>query len=320
MSVTELGSDETVLHRSRILVLATGIAACFWQPAFYFFVGTYALGVLAFLFQRRFIYRPATRRYRTPAQSRLADVSEVWLNSTDGEQILSWQAAPDEGKPTILYLHGNNCNLSNRLERISRFRHDGYGLLMPSFRGYGLSTGRPSETNNVNDALLAYDSLRRRGVRAQDIVVYGESLGTGVAVQVAAKRPVGALVLEAPYTSLRDLVRYRWPQVPVYKFVRDRFNSIEHIKKVKAPLLIVHSLGDSVIPIAFGRWLFEAANAPKEFLRIRGAGHYGVFRSGAWPKIRGFIERHVERADEKVLPVREASGQRPGPEQRQAAG
>ena len=116
---------------------------------------------------------------------------------------------PKPGMPTLLYLHGNNCNLSNRLERTSRFARDGYGLMMPSFRGYGLSTGYSSEQNNVNDALMAYDALRQQNVAAKDIIVYGESLGSGVAVQVAALREVGALVLEAPYTSLADLVRHQ---------------------------------------------------------------------------------------------------------------
>ena len=288
-------------------MLLGGILACLWQWAFYLFVITYALGVAAYMFQRNFLYRPAKRPYRSPASLHLNGVHEVWLNTPDGEQILTWQIEPQPGMPTILYLHGNNCNLSNRLERVSRFLRDGYGLLMPSFRGYGVSTGRPSEQNNVNDALLAYEKLQQGGVSVDDIIVYGESLGTGVAVQVAARRSIGALVLEAPYTSLRDLVRHRLRFIPAYTFLKDRFNSIEHIKQVTAPLLIVHSLGDEVIPIAFGRWLFEAATGTKEFLRVRGAGHYGLFRAGAWLKIRLFVEEHVESAGKFGQQAREAA-------------
>ena len=166
---------------------------------------------------------------------------------------------------------------------------DGYGLVMPSFRGYGISTGRPSEHNNVNDALLVYETLRQQGVEAKDIIVYGESLGTGVAVQVAALRDLGALVLEAPYTSLKDLVRHRLRLIPAHIFLKDEFNSVAHIKNVTAPLLIVHSLGDDVIPIAFGRWLFEAATGKKEFLRVRGAGHLACFAPvlGPNPRLSG---------------------------------
>ncbi len=298
MQVTELGSDEGVLGWSRAVVLLGALAACLWQWAFYLFIGIYALGVLAYMMQRNLLFRPAHRPYRSPKKLNLKGISEVWLNSPDGEQILTWLSKSQPGKPTLLYLHGNNCNLSNRLERVSRFLHDGYGLVMVSFRGYGLSTGKPSERNNVNDALMAYDSMRKSGVAAKDIVVFGESLGTGVAVQVAAERDVGAIVLEAPFTRLRDIVRYRLPAIPAYLFLKDEFDSVTHIKKVTAPLLIVHSLGDDVIPIALGRWLFEAATGPKEFLRVQGAGHYGLFRAGAWPIIRQFIEKHVESAGE----------------------
>ena len=296
MRVTELGSNELFLTLARVVVMLGGLMACLWLWAFYLFVGIYALGVAAYLLQRNIIYRPAKRSYRSPADLQLSGVFEVWLNTPDGEQIVTWQINPQPGMPTLLYLHGNNCNLSNRMERVSRFLRDGYGLLMPSFRGYGVSSGRPSEINNVNDALLAYDHLRKSGVQSADIIVYGESLGTGVAVQIAARRPIGSLILEAPYTSLRDLVRYRFRAIPAYLFLKDKFYSIKHIKNVTAPLLIVHSLGDDVIPIAFGRWLYEAATGPKQFLRVRGAGHYGLFRAGTWPKIRNFLENHVQSA------------------------
>ena len=296
MRVTELGSNELFLSLARAVVVLGGLMACLWLWAFYLFIGVYALGVIAYLLQRSIIFRPAKRSYRSPADLQLNGVFEVWMNTPDEEQILTWQINPQPGMPTLLYLHGNNCNLSNRLERISRFLRDGYGLLMPSFRGYGISSGRPSEINNVNDALLAYDHLKKNGVQGSDIIVYGESLGTGVAVQVAARRTIGSLILEAPYTSLRDLVRHRVRVIPAYIFVKDKFHSIKHIKNVTAPLLIVHSLGDDVIPIAFGRWLFAAANGPKEFLRVRGAGHCGLFRAGAWTKIRQFLENHVQSA------------------------
>ncbi|MCF6199524.1 MAG: alpha/beta hydrolase [Hyphomicrobiaceae bacterium] len=296
MLATELRSDEAGLKTARAVTLLGALAACLWMPAFWLFIVVYALGVLLYLTQRCFIFRPTARRYRLPASLRLEGIREIWLNSADGEQIMSWQMRPQKGMPTLLYLHGNNCNLSNRLERTSRFVCDGYGLMMPSFRGYGLSTGSPSERNSVSDALMAYEALRQQNVAAKDIIVYGESLGTGVAVQIAALREVGALVLEAPYTSLADLVRHRWRFIPAYKFLKDEFNSVEHIKKVTAPLLIVHSLEDEVIPIAFGRCLFEAAKGDKEFLRVRGAGHFGLFRSGGWPKICAFIENHVESA------------------------
>lgn len=317
MRVSELGTKETSLWVARAAVVTAAAAAMVWQWAFWAFVGVYAVGFIGYSLQRRLLFWPTRRPYRSPNELSLDDVYELWLNTPDGEQLLTWQAKPQPGMPTILYLHGNHCNLTNRVERVSRFTRDGYGLLMLSFRGYGLSSGHASEKNNVADALLAYHFLRKSGVNPADIVVYGESLGTGVAVQVAARRPIAALILEAPYTSLRDLVRHRFRLIPAYVFLKDEFASIRHVKGVTAPLLVVHSLGDDVIPIAFGHWLFAAAPGEKKFLRVRGAGHYGLFRAGAWPKIREFVEEYVpgaavygERARGMVEAKREAARRR----------
>jgi len=296
LRVTEIRAGETSLWAARAVALTAGLAACIWQWAFWAFIGIYAIGFVAYHMQRRILFAPARRPYRSPAESGLEGVSEHWLDTPDGEQLLYWRARPQPGMPVILYFHGNNCNLTNRRERIARYVRDGYGLLMISFRGYGLSSGRPSEKNNVADALLAYDLLRAGNVSPQNIIVYGESLGSGVAVQLAASRPVGALVLEAPYTSLAELVRHRFRMIPAYVFLKDKFASIRHIRKVTAPLLIVHSLGDEVVPIAFGRWLFDAADGKKKFLRIRGAGHTGLYRAGVWPRIRQFLEDNVKSA------------------------
>jgi pimeloyl-ACP methyl ester carboxylesterase len=294
--VNEIAAGDVSLWAARGVALLAGLAACVWQWAFWIFITVYALGFAAYSMQRRFLFEPARGSYKTPSESNLEGVYEHWLNSEDGEQLLTWQARPQPGMPTILYFHGNNCNLTNRRERVKRFVRDGYGLLMLSFRGYGLSSGRPSEKNNVADAFMAYDFLRRRNVSPQDIIVYGESLGSGVAVQLAARRPIAALVLEAPYTSLADLVRHRIRAIPAYLFLKDEFNSVEHIKAVSAPLLIIHSLGDEIIPIAYGRRLFDAADGQKEFVRVRGAGHHGLFRAGAWPRIRAFAEKYVRGA------------------------
>ncbi len=303
--MTKLRSDKAALTALKGVILLAALAACLWAAAFWLFIAIYAVGLFFYVIQRRLVFRPAKKRYRAPASLYLEPIREIWLNSADGEQILSWQMRPQKGMPTLLYLHGNNCNLSNRLERTSRFARDGYGLMMPSFRGYGLSTGSPSERNNVLDALMAYEALRQLDIAAKDIIVYGESLGGAVGVQLAASQEVGALVLEAPFTSLADLVRHKFRLVPAYTLLKDEFNSLEHIKKVTAPLLIAHSVSDEVVPIAFGRWMFAAAPGPKTFLRVRGGGHIGLFRSGGWPKIRAFIERNVESAGKYGSAIRQ---------------
>jgi len=304
---TKLRSDKAALAAVKGVILLAALAACLWGAAFWLFVIVYALGLFFYGIQRRLIFRPTKKRYRPPASLYLDAIGEIWMNSSDGEQILSWQMRPQKGMPTLLYLHGNNCNLSNRLERTSRFARDGYGLMMPSFRGYGLSTGIPSERKNVEDALMAYGALRQQNIAAKDIIVYGESLGGAVGVQVAALREVGALILEAPFTSLADLVRHKFRFIPAYTLLKDEFNSLAHIKKVTAPVLIAHSVSDEVVPVAFGRWMFDAAHQPKAFLRVRGRGHIGLFRAGAWPEIRAFIEKHVTSAGQHGGAIRQSN-------------
>ena len=249
---------------------------------------TVALG--AFLLQRKLIYFPDPI-YVTPAEEDLEDVKEVKLATPDGETLIVWHAAAAPGKPTILYFHGNGGHLAARGPRIQRFASAGYGVFMPAYRGYSGSTGSPSERTLVADAQLAYEHLRKRGLAARDILVYGESLGSGVATQLAASREVGALILDAPFTSVPDVGKLKYPFLPVETFTIDRFESKRHIVQVKAPILILHGTEDSVIPIEMGRALFRLAPEPKEMVELKGAGHSDIYMFGAFEPLRRFIER-----------------------------
>ena len=148
----------------------------------------------------------------------------------------------------MLYFHGNAGNLGNRSERVRRFLARGWGVMFLSYRGYGGSTGRPSESANVADAKLAYEELRKAGVAPHDIIVYGESLGSGVAVQVAAEKEVGGLVLDAPYTSIVDVAEVSYPYLPVRPFMFDRYETMRFLPQVTAPLLVMHGEDDQRHP------------------------------------------------------------------------
>ena len=165
-------------------------------------------------FQRRLIYYPDTRR-TPPIAVGLEDVEEGVLERPDGTVLVTWYGEAAPGQPTLLYFHGNAGNLATRAERVAGFRQDGRGILLLSYRGYGGSGGTPNETDNVADALAAYDSLRARGIAAPDIYLYGESLGSGVAVQVAVAREVGGIILDAPFTSLAEVGAQVYPFLPV---------------------------------------------------------------------------------------------------------
>jgi fermentation-respiration switch protein FrsA (DUF1100 family) len=248
-----------------------------------------ALALGARFLERRLMYFPDTARFN-PARTGLAGVEEVILGTPDGAEVIVWAGRAQPGQPTILYFHGNGGSLESRSERIRKYMARGYGVFMMSYRGFSGSSGAPSEAANVGDAKLAYDALVARGVDPAAIIVYGESLGSGVAVQVAAEKRVAGVILDAPYTSMFELAALHYPQLPRW-LMRDRYETMNTIGKVTAPLLIVHGEEDDVVPVAMGRALFEAANAPKEIATLPGAGHGDHYLFGSYDKIFAWIER-----------------------------
>ncbi|MBC7833314.1 MAG: alpha/beta fold hydrolase [Hyphomicrobium sp.] len=261
-----------------ILKLAFGLAALYAVVA-----------LSAFFFQRRLTYFPDPQR-TAPASFNLPRVEERIIETADGERLVSWFAPPSPGRPTLLYFHGNAGNLANRSERVRRFLARGYGVLFMSYRGYGGSSGNPSERANVADAMRAYEMLRQEGVAPEDIIVYGESLGSGVAVQVAADREVAGLVLDAPYTSIVDVAAESYPFLPVRPFIFDRYETIRFLPRVTAPLLVMHGEEDRVIPVAMGKAVYAAANAPKEIVTFPHAGHSDHHLYGSYEELFRWVE------------------------------
>jgi uncharacterized protein len=226
----------------------------------------------AWVFQRKLLYFPSPQRV-PPAVTGLQGVTERVLQTPDGQQIITWVGPSKPGFPTILYFHGNGGNLSGRAARMATYLAQGYGMTMMSYRSFSGSTGSPSETANVADALQAFDTLVADGMHPSNIIVYGESLGSGVATQVAAARPVGGIILDAPYTSTVDVGAANYWFLPVRLLMFDRYETIRHIKNVTAPLLILHGERDAVIPVAMGRAVHAAAASPKEIKIFPRAGH-----------------------------------------------
>jgi uncharacterized protein len=235
------------------------------------------------------IYRPDPLRV-PPSAEGLVDVAEVVLPAPDGAKLIAWHVTARGGKPSVLYFHGNGAGLADRSDRIRILQSAGYGVLMLAYRGYAGSTGQPSEAANVADALHAYEWLRQNGVPAEQIVLFGESLGTGVAVQIAAKKAVAGVILDSPFTSLVDVAAWHFPRLPVRWLMRDRYLSTDTIGRVRVPLLIVHGEEDRVIPLALGRRLFELANEPKTFVPFTKTGHLVPFDDRGWPVYRAFLE------------------------------
>jgi uncharacterized protein len=238
----------------------------------------------AWAFQRKLLYFPNSERVQ-PGDQGLAGITEQMLVTPDGQQVVTWAGAAKLGFPTILYFHGNGGNLAHRGSRLGHFLKNGYGITIMAYRGFNGSTGSPSERANVADALLAFDTLVASGTAARDIIVYGESLGSGVATQVAATRPVGGMILDAPYTSTVDVGAQAYWFLPVRLLMADRYETIRHIKKVTAPLLIVHGERDGVIPVAMGRAVHAAATSAKEIATFPAAGHDDHWQHGSYDVI-----------------------------------
>lgn len=254
------------------------------------------IALALYVIQRRLIYYPDTEYFK-PADAKLEGVREVKLDAPDGVRLISWWAPAPTGQPTILYFHGNAGGLMDRAERIRLFVNAGFGIVMPSYRGYSGSTGKPSEKALIGDAALAYDHLRSQGLNPRDIVLYGESLGSGVAVQLATKREVAAVILDAPYTSLPDIGKRIYPYIPVETFMTDRFDSKRHIAGVTAPILIMHGKKDVTTPVELGAALYEVAPKPKELVVLEEAGHTNIFQFGAMAILRRFIDTHRRSPD-----------------------
>lgn len=254
--------------------------------------GGIAMGLLAAVvpfIERKLMYFPDTTYY-TPAEARLPGVAERVLVTPDGERVIAWHAAARPGRPTLLYFHGNGGGLESRTERIRKYMAQGLGVFMMTYRGFSGSTGKPSEAANVADATLAYDTLVASGTAPRDVIVYGESLGTSVAVQVAAARDVAGLVLDAPYTSMVELAALHHPLIPGRWFMIDRYETRRHIRNVKAPLLILHGELDTIVPVAMGREIFDLAAPPKVIKTFPGAGHADHYVFGSYETLYGWID------------------------------
>jgi fermentation-respiration switch protein FrsA (DUF1100 family) len=240
-----------------------------------------------FFFQRALMYFPDTRRL-DPAQAGLAAAEVVGLSSADATRLVAWYVPPQPGKPLILYFQGNAGGLNLRADRFRKLTDGGTGLLALNYRGYGGSGGSPTETGLIADAKAAYD-FAAKTVPPSRIVVFGESLGTGVAVALASEREIGGLILDAPFTSTADVGAAVYWFAPVRLFMRDQFHSDRRIGKVRAPLLVLHGERDLIVPISFGEKLFALANEPKRMVRFPAGGHVNLDDYGAMPVIKEFL-------------------------------
>lgn len=262
-----------------------------------------AYGVVAallFLMQDKLAYYPQIgREIQTTPREHGLDYEALTLATADGEQLDAW-FVPARGQAVVLILHGNAGNISHRMDSIAMFHRLGYGVLIFDYRGYGRSSGKPSEEGLYRDAQAAWDHLtRQRGIAPAHIVLFGESLGGAVAAWLAAREKPGALVLSSVLTSAPELGADLYPWLPAKWLVRMHYDTLSTLAQVSCPVLIAHSPHDEIIPFRHGQKLFDAAAAPKVFLPLAG-GHNDsfIFMRQEWVDVlAGFLSQHIENGN-----------------------
>jgi fermentation-respiration switch protein FrsA (DUF1100 family) len=251
------------------------------------------LAAMLYFTQRSMMYFPETI-HTSPAEAGLPEAEEISLTAADGVRIVGWHVAPRDGQPVILYLHGNGGALRYRVERFHRLIKEGVGLVAIEYRGYGGSEGSPSEAGLFADAEAAYAFAASR-YRPDQLVLWGESLGTGVAVYLAAEKPVGRVILEAPFTSTAAVAAQRYWFMPVRLLMKDQFRSDERIANVSAPVLILHGLNDRTVPYAMGEQMFDLAKGNKHIVRFIDGGHEDLDQYGALHAVGRFLAGDLDQ-------------------------
>lgn len=257
-----------------------------------------AMLLTLFLRQDGLVYYPdlPSRAYEaTPKDYRLP-YEDIALTTSDGIRLAAWFVPAEHPRGALLYAHGNAGNISHRLDAIKLFHDQGLSVLIFDYRGYGQSTGEPGEEGTYRDAEAAWQHLAaQRGIKPEQIVVFGESLGGAVAAHLAAQHKPGALILASAFTSVPDLAANLYPLLPVRWITRYRYDTRRYLQDVHAPVLIAHSREDEIIPFGHGQTLYAAAHEPKQFLELR-SGHNDLFfmNSEAFAReTESFIGKHL---------------------------
>ena len=236
--------------------------------------------ILLYFNQSRFVYYPFKSLDTTPEEIGMV-YEDVYLVTEDGIRLHGWFIPHPAPRATLLFLHGNAGNISHRLESLRIFHSLQLSVFILDYRGYGKSQGKPDEQGTYLDARTAWNYLvNERDITANEIILFGRSLGGAVAVALSEQVQPAALILESTFTSLHDMGKHYYPFLPIRLLSRLKYASSERIKNIQVPLLVIHSQDDDIVPYEQGKRLFALANQPKTFATIHGDHNYGYLESG----------------------------------------
>ena len=248
-----------------------------------------ALGYL-WATQRSHVFRPGIGPLDLINSTVASYMTEETIRTPDGLVLTAWYAPARPGRRTIVYIHGNAGHLGDRHERVQPYLERGFGMLLVGYRGYGGNPGQPTETGLYQDGRAHLDWLKSQGVRDDELVLYGESLGSAIATQLATERKAAALVLEAPFASVLLSARARYPLFAFDWLIKDKFANIDKIDKINMPLFVIHGALDRVTPQRFGRMVFERAREPKAAMWPAHAGHNDLLQFGMVEAVTRFLD------------------------------
>lgn len=266
------------------------------------FIAYWGLGLVLYFMQPVFLYSPVREVAYTPGELGL-DFESVVFKTSDNLRLTGWYIPAENSKFTVLFCHGNGGNIMHRLDSINILYNLGVNCFIFDYRGYGNSEGKPSEEGTYRDVRAAYKWLtEEKGIASDDIIVFGRSLGGSIAAQLASKVKVRALITESAFTSYVDIGRKFYPYMPVRWFARFSYKTVDYVRDVHCPVIIIHSRNDETIPFEFGLELYRIANEPKEFAEIFGSHNDGFLVSSeiyksAWTKWLKFLKKYKSQAD-----------------------
>ena len=221
-----------------------------------------SLLLLLFIFQRNLMYHPDENNYSGDKLE--VDIKKVKINTSDGLNLLGWFHKKDLKKfKTIIYFHGNAGKLENRIHKLNHFKDMDVNFLIIAWRGFSGNDGKPSEENLYIDGNSSIKWLKNLGLSEKDIIIYGESLGTGVATEIAKNNNFAGLVLETPFTSMIEAAKNFYPYIPVRILLKDKYENDKKIKNINIPVFVMHGEADQIVPFWMGKKIYEMANQPK---------------------------------------------------------
>jgi len=242
-----------------------------------------------YIFQRNFLYHPYKNNYLR-GEKLNAEIKEIFTPSTEGITLKSWFYKNSNNKYTVLFFHGNAGELGNRIYKLNELKNLNLNYLIISWRGFSGNKGSPTEQGLYNDAKSAVEWLEKNNIKKNKIILYGESLGTGVAVEIGQNQDFAGIILESPYTSIVDAAKIYYPYLPVDLILKDKYLSLKKIKNINSPVLLMHGGADIIIPIAMGKKLFNEIQSKKYGYFPQSDRHMMTYNSELKFELQKFIK------------------------------